>query len=287
MHVKAFAKVNLGLEVTGKRVDGYHNIRTLFQSVDFCDSLTLAPTVQGRVELEGNDPSLPWDERNLVFRAAMALKERFRVSQGVKIRLDKAIPAGKGLGGGSSDAAVTLYALNKLWGLEADKHILVEIAKTLGADVPYFLEGGLCLGTGRGDELTPLDDLSQIFLVLALPDICVLSSTIYERLSPLTSRGKDSKITKFLDTLEFGILENSLEETVFSLHPQLKDIKRLFYRKESVLSLVSGSGAAVFGLFRHRERALEVCGQLKTEYPLRLVKSLSRAQYWDGIEAGV
>ncbi|MGD2294248.1 MAG: 4-(cytidine 5'-diphospho)-2-C-methyl-D-erythritol kinase [Candidatus Aminicenantes bacterium] len=284
MRVKSFAKINLGLEVIGKRDDDYHDLRTLLQAVDFHDTLTFEALSSDLIALKGNDPSIPWDRRNLVYRAAAALKERFRVAEGIDIFVDKNIPAGRGLGGGSSNAAMTLYALNKVWSLHADKRELAEIGQTLGVDVPYFLEGGLCLGTGRGDELSLLEDLEPLPCVLVIPDMTILTSTVYEQLPPLTSRSKDSKIIKFLDSHDFGLLENSLEETVFNLNPQLKDIKRLLYKLGSELSLLCGSGSAIFGLFRKKGTAVFACERLKKRYSLRLVTTLSRAQYWDGVE---
>jgi 4-diphosphocytidyl-2-C-methyl-D-erythritol kinase len=286
-HVKAYAKVNLGLEVVRKRADGYHDLCTLFQSIDFFDSLTFFPDNGGQIVLEGTDPTIPWDERNLIYKAAKAVQDRVRASAGVRIYVEKNIPAGKGLGGGSSDAAMTLYSLNRLWGLGVEKNELKEMGKTLGADVPYFLEGGLCLGRARGDDLTPLDDPGPLWILLVLPEIFVKTSSVFERLAPLTSRGKESKIIRFLETRDYGVLENTLEETVLNLHPQIEEIKRLFYKLEAELSLISGSGSAVFGLYRDRERALKAYERMGEKYSKRLVRTLSRPQYWDSIEVGV
>ncbi len=287
MRVRSFAKINLGLEVVRKRPDNYHDIRTLFQCVDLCDVLDFVPHIHGKIVLKGKQPELPWDKRNLIYQAAVLLKERFRVSSGVEIQVKKIIPVGGGLGGGSSNAAMTLHSLNTIWDLKCSKEELVDIGKTLGADVSYFFEGGLCIGLGKGDELTRLNDLKPFTCVLVFPELSISTPSVYKRLPPLTSEDKDSKIIKFLDNLEYGSLENSLEETVFFLHPQLRDLKRLFYKLGSELSLVSGSGSTVFGLFFQEEKALEVYERLKNSYSLSLVKSLSRAQYWDGINVGV
>jgi len=287
MRVRSFAKINLGLEVVRKRPDNYHDLRTLYQCVNFYDTLEFIPKTHGRIVLKGNNPQIPWDEQNLIYLAAALLKEKFSVTTGVEIRVDKKIPVGGGLGGGSSNAAMTLHSLNTIWDLKCSKKELVEVGRTLGADVPYFLEGGLCVGQGRGDELTRLEDLDPFYCVLVFPELSIITAAVYQRLSLLTSEGKDSKISRFLDNLEYGFLENSLEETVFNLHPQLREIKRLFYKLESELSLVSGSGSTVFGLFHQRKKALDVCERLKNTYSLSLAKSLSRAQYWDSINAGV
>ena len=285
--VRAHAKINLGLEVVRKRTDGYHDLCTLFQSVDFFDSLTFFPDDSGRIVLEGTDPSVPWNEENLIYKAARVMQNRVGESAGVRIHVVKNIPAGKGLGGGSSDAAMTLYSLNRLWGLAADKNELKEMAKGLGADVPYFLEGGLCLGRARGDDLTLLDDPGSQWVLLVLPELFIKTSSVFGRLAPLTSRGKESKIIRFLETRDYGVLENTLEETVFTLHPSIEEIKRLFYKLEAELSLMCGSGSAVFGLFRDRGRALRAQERLGAEYTVHLVQTLSRPKYWNSIEVGV
>ncbi len=287
MRVRSFAKINLGLEVIRKRPDNYHDLRTLFQCVDFYDTLIFIPNTGGRIVLKGNNLRIPQDKQNLIYLAAELLKERFAVSLGVEINLDQKIPIGGGLGGGSSNAAMTLHALNMIWDLKCSKDELLEIGRTLGADVPYFFEGGLCVGLGKGDELTRIDDLDPFYCVLVFPELSIITADVYHRLSLLTSEGKDSKIIRFLDNFEYSSLENSLEETVFNLHPQLREIKRLFYKLESELSLVSGSGSTVFGLFHQRKKALDVCERLKNTYSLSLAKSLSRAQYWDSINVGV
>ncbi|MCJ7580708.1 MAG: 4-(cytidine 5'-diphospho)-2-C-methyl-D-erythritol kinase [Candidatus Aminicenantes bacterium] len=287
MRVRSFAKVNLGLEVIRKRPDNYHDLRTLFQCVDLYDILEFVPNTHGKIILKGEHSGLPWDKRNIIYQAAVHLKERLHVPSGVEILVTKNIPVGGGLGGGSSNAAMTLHSLNTLWELKCSKEELADIGRILGADIPYFFEGGLCLGLGKGDELTQLLDLNPFYCVLVFPELSILTSSVYKRLSTLTSEDKKSKIIKFLNNLDYGSLENDLEETIFFEHPQLRDIKRLFYKLGSELSLVSGSGSTVFGLFHQKKKAQEVYERLKNTYSLSLVKSLSRAQYWDSINVGV
>lgn len=288
MRIKSFAKINLGLEVIGKRENGYHQVRTLLQAVGLYDVLAFRPTHQDSMELRGNDQSISWKEDNLVFRAAHLLKEHFRVSKGIEIEVTKNIPAGAGLGGGSSNAAVTLYALNRNWGLGLGRDDLMDLGKMLGADVPFFLEGGLCLGLEKGDKITPLPDLGNLSCLLVLPPFSIQTTFIYEHFPlSLTSQHKDSKIIKFLSDRELGFLENSLEETVFRFHPQLKEIKSLFQSQDSDLALVSGTGSAVFGLFSDQEKAKAAFRELRKKYPSLLVETLSRERYWQGIEAGV
>jgi 4-diphosphocytidyl-2-C-methyl-D-erythritol kinase len=286
LKVRSCAKINLGIEVLGRRPDRYHEIRTLFQSVDFSDILEFRPARAGGIVLSGNDPAVPWDETNLVFRAAALLRESFPGIGGVEIRVTKSIPPGRGLGGGSGNAALTIYALNQLWALGLSRTELQAYAARLGADVPYFLEGGLCLGEGRGDVITALPDLPPFHCVLVLPSFPVRTADIYARL-PLTSTGKDSKMSEFLARREFGRLENQLEHTILSLYPRLQAIKGYFLERDAVLSLVSGSGSAVFGLFKERAAAAEAVADWRGTEKTLLVETLSRELYWKRVTAGV
>ncbi len=289
MRIKSFAKINLGLEVEKKRPDGYHEIRTLLQAINLSDSLELEEVGSGKIKLWGDDRTIPWDEKNLIFRAALLLQESYKVSRGVRIRVAKSIPAGKGLGGGSSNAAATLLALNRLWSLDLSRSELLSLAARLGADVPFFLEGGLCLGEGRGDILTPVPDLPPLYGVLFLPSLAISTAEIYARLR-LTSRRKESKIRRFLTRGKIGLidsLENTLEEPVFNLHPRLKEYKDFLLARETVLCLMSGSGSAVYGLYWEREKAERVLAEWAGPARALLFETLSRERYWKEMTAGV
>jgi len=288
MRIKSYAKVNLGLEVIRKRKDGYHEVRTLLQGINLYDILEFHQTTGEEIVLKGDDPTISWGSDNLIYRAALLLKRDQRLSGGIKIQATKSIPAGRGLGGGSSNAAMTLYALNEIWKLNLNEKALMDLGKKLGADVPFFLKGGLCLGTGRGDDVAPVPDLKPLWCLLALPRLSISTASVYGQLQPsLTSKSKDSKIIKFLDSRQLGLLENGLEETVFCLYPQLKPIKAYFQDQGSELSLVSGSGSAVFGLFSDRGKAETASKELEKKYPSVLVGTLPREQYWENIRAGV
>jgi 4-diphosphocytidyl-2-C-methyl-D-erythritol kinase len=288
MKIRSFAKVNLGLEILRRRDDGYHDIRTLFQTVGLADVLEFEATTDGAVRLEGDDASIPWDGTNLVFRAARLLQERARTSPGVRIRVAKKVPPGKGLGGGSSNAALTLWALNKLWAAGLDAGTLGDMALRLGSDVPYFLEGGLCLGEGRGNVLTPLADLPPLPCVLAFPPYPIMTAEIYAGVrSSLTSEGKDSRIMRFLETRDFGLLENDLESVIFRRHPELGGLKKFLRDQGASLSLVTGSGSAVFGLFSGRETARKAIERLRGQSAALLVDTLPREGYWAQVGAGV
>ena len=280
MRIEAPAKINLGLEVVRKRPDGYHDIRTLFQGIGLADVLEIEALPGREIRLEGDDPSIPWDETNLVYRAARALQDRTGADLGAVLRVTKRIPAGGGLGGGSSDAAAALAGLNEIWKAGLTRDDLDVLGRGLGADVPYFLHGGLCLGEERGDRLTELADLPPLLVVLALPPFPVPTALIYRSLSPsaLTSAEKDSKITRFLRTGELGSLENRLEETIFRLFPELQDYPAQFRKNGAELSLVTGSGSAVFGLFRDRGGAERCLADMRSRGAAVLVETVPRVQ---------
>jgi 4-diphosphocytidyl-2-C-methyl-D-erythritol kinase len=284
IRVPSFAKVNLGIEVVRRRSDGFHEIRTLFHSVSLCDEMEFEVAVGGGIHLEGNHPAIPWDESNLIVRAARLLQRESGSHKGAFIKVDKRIPPGKGLGGGSSNAAVTLWALDRIWDMNLGAGRLKDLGGLLGADVPYFLEGGLALGLGRGDICFPLRDLPPLSLLILFPDVAVPTSSIYgnHRIS-LTLKPEDSKIIRFLDVRDHRSLRNELEDTIFRLYPQLKEYKSLIQSPESELSLVSGSGSAVFSLFSSREEAEAAALRLGREYNKVVVDTISKTGYWQGL----
>ncbi len=288
MKIRSFAKINLGIEVLGTRPDGYHDILTLFQSIDLADILDLAELPGGELALSGDDPEVAWDGSNLVHRAAALLKAETGCPKGARLAVAKSIPAGKGLGGGSSNAAAALVGLNLLWGLGLGRDDLARLGARLGADVPYFLEGGLCLGEGRGDKLTPLPDLPPAFVLLAFPPFAVATAGIYAAWRPsLTSGDKPSKIRRFLENRDLGSLENRLEETIFRFHPQLEEYQRFFRSRGAAASLVSGTGSAVFGLFAEKAPALEARRLLRERVRTALAETLPAKEYARRLRAGV
>ncbi len=287
MRIKSFAKINLGLEVVRRRPDGYHDIRTLFQSIDLADEIIFEPAPDGVLSLEGNDPAVPWDATNLVAKAARLLQARTGTARGAAIRVIKNIPPGKGLGGGSSNAAVALCALNTLWDLRLGPDDLAEMALQAGSDVPYFLHGGLCLGEGRGEALTRLPDIAPLPCLVVLPPYPISTAEIYAGFGPfLTSEAKASKIMHFLKTGEFGLLENDLEQVIFRTHPELDGFKRFFRDHGAVLTQVSGSGSAVYGLFPDGDSARAAHERLRATAAAVMTETLPRDGYWAHVGAG-
>jgi 4-diphosphocytidyl-2-C-methyl-D-erythritol kinase len=287
MRIRSFAKINLGLEIVGRRPDGYHDVRTLFQTISLADELDFEPAPDGVLTLTGDDPLIAWDRTNLILRAAHLLQAETGTAAGARIVVRKTIPAGRGLGGGSSNAAATLLALNGLWRLGLGTGDLAALARTLGADVPFFLQGGLCLGEGIGDRLTPLEDLASLACLLVFPPYPIATPSVYAGVdAALTSPGKVSKIERFLGSGDFGILENDLERVIFPAHPDLERWTDFFREAGALVSQVSGSGSAVYGLFSDAAGAEAAWRRLPGGPDARSAATLPRESYWAQLGAG-
>jgi 4-diphosphocytidyl-2-C-methyl-D-erythritol kinase len=257
--LSAYAKVNLGLEVLGRREDGYHELRTILQTVDFRDELTFEAEDSG-IRLTTNDPSLGTGRENLVVRAASVLAEAAGYRGGAFIHLEKQVPQGMGLGGGSSDAATTLVALDRLWNTRASPQDLHRLAASIGMDVPFFLYGGTALAVSRGDEVYPLEMPVDFPIVLILPDFSISTAEAYGNLR-LTNREAGLKLLHFawnLPEVRIGLRElvNDLENAAGDRVDSIQEYKRLLLDLGATSSMMSGSGASVFGIF-HDEASAE------------------------------
>jgi 4-diphosphocytidyl-2-C-methyl-D-erythritol kinase len=248
--LKSYAKINWSLRITGKRADGFHDLETVFQTISLHDELTFRPA-EG-LSLTCDDPSIPTDDRNLVLRAA-----RLVGATDMAIDLRKRIPAGGGLGGGSSNAATTLLALG------ADRNDLRELALSLGSDVPFFLVGGTAYATGRGEVLTPMPDRSGIPLLLVLPEERVLTKDAFarvERYSP--PLGLEAYTTGF------DAFTNDFEEPVFAMLPRLRTFKQRLYDAGAKWASMTGSGSTIVGAFESeqtRDRAAATFVDVRVE----------------------
>ena len=256
---KAYAKLNLTLEVLGQRPDGYHEIRSVFHAVTLADELEFSPRDDGRIVLDTNDPHLPTDERNLAVKAASLLKQACQLDQdrGVTITLRKQIPVGAGLGGGSSDAASTLLSLKKLWNI--DKVSIEDISiigAGIGSDVPFFIRATTALVTGRGETIEPIAARQKYHFVLIHPGFGVSTAWAYKSLKKdLTNGSEYSKIlaSRCLngdppDQLA-PLFYNDFEPTVIKAHPRIAEAKADLLAAGALGALMSGSGSSVFGIF--------------------------------------
>ena len=263
--VPAPAKVNLYLEVVGKRPDGYHELRTVMQTVDLLDELRVESTPDGTISLECDAPGMPPQKENLVYRAAMALQERYDVEQGARIRLEKRIPAGGGLGGGSSDCAAALKGLNLLWNLKVAKEDLHETASQLGSDIPFFLTGGTALCTGRGEQVEPVFSTHRFHYVLVTPGFPVSTADVYAHVTKgLTSpEGKLKKVLGGVRTGEVNALadglHNDLQEPAYRVSRKLADIRckleGLRWAAQGKRVLLCGSGSSFLVLHERSDEA--------------------------------
>jgi len=260
--LRASAKVNLVLEVLGKRPDGYHELSTVMQAVDLFDRLTVEAAAT--ITLETSEPALPTDDRNLVVRAARLLQEAAGIKAGARIVLDKRIPLAAGLGGGSSDAAATLLGLNRLWGLRWRRERLVELAVKLGMDVPFFLGRGRALGTSRGEVLSALPGVGGYALVLVNPGIGLSTQEVYGRVPP-GWRAESDGTKRMLDALKkrnvvrvAGALTNHLEHWVEPAMPVIGRMKAALFAAGALGAAMSGSGPTVFGLARSLDQARQI-----------------------------
>ena len=261
----AAGKVNLALEVLGKRADGYHELVTVMQTIDLADRLVLEEADD--LVLTTTSPEVPADGGNLVLRAAAALRAAAKVDRGVHVRLDKRIPVAAGLGGGSSDAAAVLLGLNRLWALRWPVARLADIAVTLGMDVPFFLRGGVAMGTGRGEELSPLQGMPMA-LVLVNPGEALSTAAVYGRVTPaMYSDGTRARTTaEALQTRRpsrvAASLYNSLEAAASGVQPDLVRMRAALLAAGALGAVMSGSGPTVFGVARSFEQARQIRARL-------------------------
>jgi 4-diphosphocytidyl-2-C-methyl-D-erythritol kinase len=253
LSLRPHAKINLGLRVLGTRTDGYHEIRTRFQTIDLADELEMEAT-SGDVELVVEGEALAADRTNLVWRAAELIRSRRSGLPGARLRLKKSIPIAAGLGGGSSDAAAALLGLNRLWGFPLERREIVELAIRLGADVPFFLHGGLARGQGKGDDLEPLPDREPFPVCLILPPYGSSTEEVYRLWDRRRSAAPEAAGAEASPAREDArSVHNDLQEIVFSLHPELRAVHELLYRAGALAASLSGSGSSLYGLFRSPE----------------------------------
>ena len=264
LHVTTCAKVNLSLEIIRRREDGYHEIETIFQSIDLADTIELELTSDARVEIACNVPDIPTDDRNLCHRAIVAMRPVAGPSLGARMRIEKRIPSGAGLGGGSGNAAGILLAVCRGLRLDVAHEKLARIGATLGSDVPFFLHGGTMLGRGRGELLTPMEPLKQGVFVVVKPDVSIPTPWAYAQPTfGLTShrprlnlRAANSVLARFpRSALPF---RNALEAAVVPAFPAVARLLEELLSEQPCFASMTGSGSAVYAIFTHEDRAVEV-----------------------------
>lgn len=285
LKLPSFAKINWTLRIFQRRPDGYHDVATQLQSISLCDELTFEPREGRGISLICDDASIPVDDSNLIVKAAQALQTNDR---GINITLTKRIPSKGGLGGGSSNAAVTLLALNHLWQKNLENTDLMNIGKKLGADVPFFLIGGCAEGTGRGTDLCSVSDVQKQHLIVITPNATVSTADAYaalDRASLTTSESASILSSSFARPVSSGSgqwsLHNDFEVVIFEIEPEIRRAKVALLDAGARGALLAGSGSSVFGIFDDeaaRDRAL---GSLRSEPGWRIFSchTLSRSEY--------
>lgn len=284
IQLKAYAKINLGLDVLRKREDGYHEVKMIMQTVDIYDVLTFEKAESG-IHVTVNKSELPVNEDNLIYKSAAAFMKKYNISEGVSIHLEKNIPIAAGMAGGSTDAAATFKALNQLFEVKASLEELQEIAVKIGADVPYCLMGGTALAEGIGEKLTKLTDTPNCHLVVAKPDIDVSTAFVYGNLKAnelaehpdidgMVEAIKSQKLAGVIDRLG-----NVLETVTIPAYPIIREIKDTLKADGADGVLMSGSGPTVFAIFTDKEKAEKAFEGLKEG---KLAKQVFLTQFISG-----
>lgn len=271
MIVKAPAKINLFLEILNKRQDGYHNIESIVHTVSLFDILEFEPKEENKIDLIciGNNNNVSNDKNNLVYKAVIKFKEQYNINKGIKIILTKNIPTGAGLGGGSSDAAATLVALNKIWNVNASIKELEFLGATIGADVPFFITGGTAKISQIGNVVEKIKTDFNYNFILVKPNFNISTVYAYSRVKfPLTNLQKINTITECIANGKFSVEKarvlvfNRFEYFIVDEYPEIKRIKDTLYRLGCV-SLMSGSGSCVFGLVEDVNKINYIINELK------------------------
>lgn len=261
MDLKALAKINLGLDVLGRRENGYHDVRMVMQSVYLYDNVRLEAREEPGIELSSNLYYLPDDSGNIAYKAAQMMIEEFHLEGGVRITLDKHIPVAAGMAGGSSNAAAVLFGMNRLFGLELTRQELMERGVLLGADVPYCILRGTVLAEGIGEKLTVLPSIPKCAVLIAKPPVSVSTRVVYEALDS-KEIVKHPDIDGLIRALDEGSLKtvaacmgNVLEDVTIPKYPVIREIKQEMLEAGALNAMMSGSGPTVFGLFENKIKA--------------------------------
>lgn len=265
---KAYAKVNLGLDVIRRREDGYHEVRMIMQTVDICDVLTFTRQERPGIVVTTDKEELPGDESNLIYKAARLVTETCSVREGIKIELQKKIPMAAGMAGGSTDAAAVFHGMNEMFGLGMDEDEMCALGVKIGADIPYCIKGGTALAEGIGEILTKLPDAPACVVLVAKPDIDVSTKYVYENLHA-ESLEYHPDIDGMRAAIEEGDLRgmaermgNVLETVTVNAYPVIREIKEVMKKSGAWNALMSGSGPTVFGIFGEEEKARKAYNEI-------------------------
>ena len=271
MELRALGKINLGLDVLGRRENGYHDVQMVMQTVYLYDLITLKKKEEPGIELTTNLSFLPVNENNLAYRAAKLLMDEFGLPGGLLIRLEKHIPVAAGMAGGSSNAAAVLYGMNRLFSLGLTEKELMERGVTLGADVPYCILRGTVLAEGIGEILTPLPPMPRCQILLAKPPVNVSTRMVYEKLDAcqIVNHPDIDGLIRGLQDQDLGKVASSmgnvLEEVTIGEYPVIDEIKRIMRESGALNAMMSGSGPTVFGIYADRAKARAAAARIREQ----------------------
>lgn len=275
INVKARAKINLTLDVTGIRDDGYHDLKMIMQTVELYDKVYIKEIAKSNIKLKSNIEWLPVDDRNLAYKAAEILKNRYNIKKGIFIELSKSIPVAAGLAGGSADCAAVLYGMNVLFDIGISKQELMNIALELGSDVPYCLMRGTALAEGRGEILTKLSPCPKAWVVLAKPPVGMSTASVYKAIDAFDSY-KHPNTEAMIDAIEkhditavAKNLSNVLENASIPMCSMIADLKETLNDCGALGSLMSGSGPTVYGLFEKKASAENAVSVIKKKFEIK------------------
>ena len=278
MRLRALAKINLGLDVVGKRADGYHEVRMIMQTIQMYDVLEIEKKEEPGITLTTNIPYVPTDERNLVYKAAKMLMDEFDIKEGLTMNLEKFIPVAAGMAGGSSDAAAAFVGVNRLFGLGLSEEALMERAVKVGADVPYCVMRGTALAEGIGEKLTRLPKVPYCYVLVGKPGVNVSTKTAYENLKLKDPEVVHPDIDGMVTAIRNGDLEgmisrmgNVFEPGIIRKYPVIQEIKDLMEHNGARKAMMSGSGPTVFGIFDNKEKMEQAAVALRES---RLAKTV-------------
>lgn len=276
----ARAKVNLTLDVTGKLPNGYHEVEMIMHQIDLYDVITISKNKVGKVRLQNSVNYLPTDKTNIAFKAAMIIRERYKVPEGVDIYIEKKIPVAAGLAGGSTDAASVIKGMNKLFDLGMSVSDMLSIGLEIGADVPFCILGGCYIARGVGEKLTPIDSSLDSWMLIAKPSIGVSTKDVYGALDVSAIKNRPDTL-KMKESVESGSvydvvdsLRNVLEDVTTKMHPIIYDVKSRMMEYGAIGEMMSGSGPTVFGFFKSQQKASKACVNMRKKYPQSYVVKL-------------
>lgn len=277
MQLKAFAKINLGLDVVRKREDGYHEVRMIMQTIQMYDLLRIEKSETPGIHLTTNLPYVPSDERNLVYKAAKSLMDEFEISQGLTMDLKKVIPVSAGMAGGSSDAAAAMVGVNKLFGLRLSKEELMKRSVSIGADVPYCIMRGTALAEGIGERLTPLPDVPFCHILVGKPGISVSTKMAYGnlKLDEIVDHPRIDEMAEAIKAQDLKamteLMENVFEQGIIREYPIIREIKGLMMEQGAMNALMSGSGPTVFAVFDDADKLERAARRLRESHLAKTV----------------